>query len=279
MKGVIVAAGYGTRLFPITKTIPKEMLPLLNKPAIEFIIDEFIDAGIREILIITSRRKKSLEDYFDREVELETVLTREKKLEKLAMIRPRDAEFYFVRQREMMGTGHALMLVEPFTGNDPFVVAYPDDIYSYQTPPPLQLMQMYEKTGCSVLSTLHNPPDLHRYGVLAIAPDNMHVQGIVEKPEPGSEPSREAAMGRYLFTSEIFKWLKEGYKDHKGGEFYHTHALSKLAEQGKLVYKQIEGTRLDLGDPAGYLRAILFYAYQNPELKDVLIRFRKENPF
>ena len=164
MKGLIIAAGYGTRFFPVTKTIPKEMLPLINKPSMDFIIDEFISSGIKDILIITSRRKKTLEDYFDREVELESILTKQGADEKLSIITPPDANIFFVRQKEMNGTGHALLLARPFIGNEPFVVAYPDDIIFSKKPLAKQLIEKYEETGCCVLSTLHNPPDINRHG-------------------------------------------------------------------------------------------------------------------
>ena len=141
MKGIIVAAGYGTRFLPVTKTIPKEMLPLLTKPSISFIVEEFVASGIREILIISSRRKKALEDYFDREMELEGVFQAESAKEKLEAITPLGANFYFVRQQEMKGTGHALLLAKTFVGEDPCVVAYPDDLVLGPKPLAAQLIE------------------------------------------------------------------------------------------------------------------------------------------
>ena len=278
MKGLIVAAGYGTRFLPVTKTIPKEMLPLIDTPSIDFIVNEFVSSGITEILIITSRRKKGLDDYFDREMELETVFTREGATEKTDKIGPAEANIFFVRQREMRGTGHALLLARPFMGDAPFVAAYPDDLHFGAPPLARQLVDLYEATGCSVMATIHDPPNLHRYGVLEIAPDDLHVTDIVEKPAPGSEPSREVSIGRYLYTPDIFDYLQEGWKKHieaagdhaATNEYYHTYALKKLMKQNRVAYKRTEGLRLDTGTPEGYLRAILRYARERPELRAVL---------
>lgn len=291
MKGVIVAAGYGTRFLPATKTVPKELLPLIDRPAIDFVIDEFLAAGIREILIISSRRKHALEDYFDREVELESVFRSEGAAAKLEAVRPPNAEFQFVRQRKMLGTGHALMLAESFVGESPFVVAYPDDLQHGGTPPARLLREAYNATGCSVLATISDPPNLERYGVLSLAADGLHVEGIVEKPAPGTEPSREASLGRYLYTPELFPLLREGWQAHLAAagvpadvqalppaacavegvpEYFHTYALNKLMQAGKVVFARIDGERLDTGSPAGYLRAILRYAAGRPDLVDVL---------
>ncbi|MBI9106259.1 MAG: UTP--glucose-1-phosphate uridylyltransferase [Spirochaetales bacterium] len=270
MKGLIVAAGYGSRFLPVTKTIPKEMLPLIDKPSIAFIVEEFIASGINEILIITSRRKKVLEDFFDREVELEGVFSAEGDADKAKKIAPYEAKIFFVRQQEMMGTGHALMQARPMMGNEAFVVAYPDDLHFGDKPLAGQLIEKYNETGCSVMATIHNPPNLERYGILKLADDNLHVTDIVEKPAPGSEPSQEASIGRYLYTPEIFDYLEEGWAAHKGGEYYHTYALNKMMREGRVVYKETEGERLDTGAPEGYLRAILRYAAQNPELSAVL---------
>jgi len=267
---VILAAGYGSRFLPITKSIPKEMLPLINKPAIDFIIEEFIKSRIEDILIITSRRKKSLEDYLDREVELETVFNAEGSKGKLERVRPHNARFFFTRQQSMRGTGHALLLTKPFVGNEPFVVAYPDDLHFGGTPLAAQLIEVYRETGCSVLSTIYDPPNLDRYGVIDVDDDNLHVRDIVEKPETGKEPSREASIGRYLYTPEIFEYLEEGLKDHSKGEYYHTPALKKMAAEGKVVYTRMKGERYDVGEPEGYLRAILKYARTIPQLVPVI---------
>ncbi len=273
MKGIIVAAGYGTRFLPVTKTVPKELLPVGVKPSIAYIVDEFIQSGIQEILIISSRRKKALEDYFDREVELEELFDREGKRDKLALIQAPAARISFVRQTEMRGTGHALLQVRPFLGDEACVVAYPDDLVVGGRPLAAQLVDMHQKTGKCVLATILEPGDVSRYGVVDPGPDGLGVRGFVEKPLPGSEPSHEVSIGRYLYTPEFFQWLEEGWKRHEKGEYFHSYALDKMIERNKVVFTRTEGQRLDTGDPAGYLEAILRNAAADPSLKPTLDAF------
>lgn len=274
MKGVIIAAGYGTRFLPVTKTIPKEMLPVIDKPAVGFIVDEFINSGIKEILILTSRRKKALDDYFDRDPELEALFLREGSTDKLSKIAPPDADIFFKRQSEMKGTGHALLQVKEFTGESPFVVAYPDDLHMGKTPLSAQLIKRYMETGCCVMSALYDPPHLERYGVLKISSDDFHVEDILEKPAPGTELGKEASIGRYLFTPDIFPFLEEGWKIHcesgNRGEYFHIYALKKLMDMKKVTYCIIEGERLDVGTPEGYLRTIIRYASEDPLFRRII---------
>ena len=271
MKGVIVAAGYGSRFLPATKTIPKEMLPLLNRPSIDFIIEEFTDSGIEEILVITSRRKKILEDYLDREVELESVFEDKGDDAKLRSIAPTDAKVFFVRQREMLGTGHALLQARPFLGNEPFVVAYPDDIHFGTPPLSKQLIDVYKRTGCSVLATIHDPPDIQRYASLAIDSDGEHVLDMIEKAEPGTEPSREASIGRFLYSEGFIEALADGWNRHSGGgEYYHVDGLKAQMKERKVVYCRFTGTRLDMGTPEGFLRALIRHASDNPQYREIL---------
>ena len=268
IKGVILAAGYGSRFLPATKTIPKEMLPLIDKPAISFIVDEFIEAGIEDILIITSRRKKVLDDFFDREVELESVFEKEGQKEKLATIQPLPARFYFVRQQKMSGTGHALLLAKAFTGDDPFVVAYPDDIVFSETSLSRQLIQAYQKTGKGVLAVKNLiGKDVSRYGVVDPLDHKnpCSIRAIVEKPPRGTEPSNLVSYGRYLYTPAIYPLLETGLAQHQGGEFYHVDAVNALAEAGKMCALTFEGERLDTGEPMGFLEAICRYALTREE--------------
>ncbi len=276
MKGVIIAAGYGTRFLPVTKTVPKELLPVGTRPSIAFIVDEFLASGIEEIIIVSSRRKKSLEDYFDREVELEEVFSREGRQDKLALVAPPKARFSFVRQTEMRGTGHALLQAKPFLGGGPCVVAYPDDLHIGSPPLARQLIELHAKTGKSVLATILEPGDVSRYGVVGPGADGVSVASFVEKPAPGAEPSHEVSIGRYLYTAEFFDLVEEGWGRHKGGEYFHTYALDRLIAAGKVAFTRASGTRLDTGDPAGYLDAILFDAAANPALRPVLERFARE---
>ena len=278
MKGVILAAGYGTRFLPATKTIPKEMFPLIDTPAIELIIQEFREAGIKDILIVTSRRKKALEDYFDREVEMENAFAEEKGAEKkLQAIIPGTENIFFLRQREMAGTGDALLLVEPFVGDSPFVVAYPDDILIEGPSLAGQLMKVYEQTRKTVLAAKDIPTgDISRYGVLdAQAQDEIIVvNGVVEKPPVGQEPSRLVSFGRYLYTPDLFPALRETRETITDGkEFTQTSAINKLAAEGKVVAQQLEGEWLDVGAPQGYLEAIVEYGLRRPEFRDGLLGF------
>jgi len=272
MKGVIITAGYGTRFLPVTKTIPKEMLPLITRPSIDFVVEELVASGITEILFVTSRRKKALEDYFDREMELEGVFRASGDQAKLARIAPPKVKCYFVRQAEMHGTGDALLYARAFVGDEPFVAAYPDDLHFGEKPLALQLIEEWEKTGCSVLATLHDPPEINRYGVISIAEDGRHVTGIVEKPPKGQEPSREASIGRFLYAPDFLPQLARERERHREGEFYHTPALLALARKGRVVYRRVEGERLDTGEPGGYLEAIIRYARRDPALSRELDR-------
>jgi len=274
MKGIIVAAGYGTRFLPVTKTVPKEMLPVVNVPSIDFIVDEFVKSGIEDIIIISSRRKKVLEDYFDREIELESIFEKEGKGDRLERISPpANVRFAYVRQQRMLGTGHALLQVKGLIGNEACVVAYPDDLHLGENPLAAQLIETWRETGCSVMASVYEKGDVSRYGVLDIAADGRHVRAIVEKPARGSEPSHEVSIGRYLYTPEFFEYLEEGWERHDGGEYYHIYALNKLMDAGKVVYRRLSGERLDTGEPEGYLDAILRYADTVPSLRRVVDSF------
>ncbi len=276
MKGVIIAAGYGTRFLPVTKTVPKELLPVGTKPSIAFIVDEFLASGIDEIIVVSSRRKKALEDYFDREIELEEVFRREGKTDRLALIEPSRAKVSFVRQTEMRGTGHALLQARPLLGGEPCVVAYPDDLHIGSPPLSRQLVELHARTGKSVLATVLEPGDVSRYGVVGPGPDGVSVLSFVEKPPRGMEPSHEVSVGRYLYTPEFFDLIEEGWDRHSGGEYFHTYALDRLIAAGKVAFVRASGTRLDTGDPAGYLEAVLIDAAANPALRPVLERFARE---
>ncbi|UPA17721.1 UTP--glucose-1-phosphate uridylyltransferase [Borrelia puertoricensis] len=270
MKGIILAAGYGTRFLPITKTIPKEMLPILNKPSIDYIIEEFTSSGIKEILIITSRRKSVLDNYFDREIELEIVFTKECKKDLLEKIKLKDINVSFIRQNEMMGTGHALLHAKPWIGTENVIVAYPDDLHVGSPSLTTQLIELHKKTGKNILSVIENPKDINRYGVIKLNKDNIHVKDIVEKPEIGKEPSNKASIGRFLYTHEFFKFLEEGFKIHQKGEYHHIYALRKLMSENKVLYKEIEGERLDIGDIGGYLEAIIKIAKRDDKLLQII---------
>ena len=275
MKGVILAAGYATRFLPASKTIPKEMFPLIDRPAIDFIVQEMADSGIRDILLVSSRRKKVMEDYFDREVELSSAFSKSNEFEKLEVIKPIEVNIFTLRQQYMMGTGNALMLVEPFVDNEPFVVAYPDDIVLGEKPLSKQLIETWEKTGSTVLAVKQMQEDqLSRYGV--IEPENsgkiMKVKKMVEKPKQGAAPSRFVSFGRYLYTSDLFDALKTSDKNHSHrGEFTQTEAINHLAANGMVSAVEFEGTRYDLGEPLGFLTSAMQIGLMRPEYKKPLL--------
>ena len=275
MKGVILAAGYATRFLPASKTIPKEMFPLIDRPAIDFIVQEMADSGIRDILLVSSRRKKVMEDYFDREVELSSAFSKSNEFEKLEVIKPIEANIFTLRQQHMMGTGNALMLVEPFVDNEPFVVAYPDDIVLGEKPLSKQLIETWEKTGSTVLAVKQMQEDqLSRYGV--IEPENsgkiMKVKKMVEKPKQGAAPSRFVSFGRYLYTSDLFDALKTSDKNHSHrGEFTQTEAINHLAANGMVSAVEFEGTRYDLGEPLGFLTSAMQIGLMRTEYKKPLL--------
>ncbi len=275
MKGVILAAGYATRFLPASKTIPKEMFPLIDRPAIDFIVQEMVDSGIQDILLVSSRRKKVMEDYFDREVELTSAFSRSNEFEKLEVIKPIEANIFTLRQQYMMGTGNALMLVEPFVDNEPFVVAYPDDIVLGEKPLSKQLIETWEKTGNTVLSVQELEEDqLWRYGVIDTDGDGniMNVKKMVEKPEHGTAPSRFVSFGRYLYTPELFDALRTSDKSHSSkSEFTQTEAINHMAALGKVSAVKFEGTRYDLGEPLGFLTSAMQIGLQRSEFKDTLL--------
>ena len=280
MKGIILAAGYGTRFLPGSKTIPKEMFPLIDTPAIDLIVREMIQAGIRDILIVTSRRKKPLEDYFDREVELEYSFNDSGVVEKLALIEPLNVNLFFLRQKRMAGTGDALLLTEPFIGNSPFIVAYPDDVQIAGPSLSGQLQELYNDTGCTVLAAQEVPTgDISRYGVMQTEMRNgvEYVTNMVEKPPPGTEPSRLVGFGRYLYTPKLYEALKESLPRHpRNREFTQTDAINALVAEGGVVAQRIDGQLVDLGTPQGYLHAFIEYGLKRSEFRGDLLRFMAE---
>lgn len=279
MKGVILAAGYASRFLPASKTIPKEMFPLVDRPVIDFIVQEMVDSGIEDILLVSSRRKKSMEDYFDREVELATNFAQSGSFEKLERIEPIEANIFTLRQQYMMGTGNALMLVEPFVQNEPFVVAYPDDIVMGEPPLAKQLINAYNKTGNTILAvkSLGEEEDISRYGV--IEPENeeyddvLNIRAMVEKPMTGTEPSRLVSFGRYLYTPEIFDVLRKTEHSHQHGEFTQTDAINLLARKGRVSALQFIGERYDVGEPLGYVKTTVLMALKDKSIRNELLEF------
>lgn len=271
VKGVIVAAGYGSRFLPMTRVVPKELLPIVDRPAIDYVVREFVDAGIEDVLVITSRRKKALDDWFDRDPELEGKFA----AERLGIPKIRAS---FVRQTEMKGTGHALLLARAFVGDDAFVVAYPDDLFADGVTDEgnctAQLMKLHARTGCTVLACGDLAgEDVSRYGVVDTVTegDVLRVRGMIEKPAKGTTTSTLVSWGRYLYTPEVFEALDAGFAKHEKGEFFATDAIAALAERGRVVAQIIPNARYDTGDQLGYLTTVIEFALKHPELGDDLL--------
>jgi len=264
MKAVIPAAGLGTRMLPVTKSQPKEMLPILNKPAIHYVVEEAVKSGCDSILIITGRGKRALEDYFDRNFELEEFLKKRGKVDELNMIREISemADIMYVRQKEPLGLGHAVLMAEKYVGDEPFVVLLGDDIIVNDRPATKKLIDIYEEHGDPVIAVTEiRPNDSKKYGVIKPSPLSVPplyvIDDLVEKPEPSEAPSNLAIVGRYLLTPEIFSYLKE-VKPGKNGEYQLTDALRLYIFTKRMLGYKIEGVRLDIGSLESWLEANIF---------------------
>lgn len=276
-KAVIPAAGFGTRMLPATKAVPKEMLPILNKPCIQYIVEEAVYAGIQEILIITGRTKKAIEDHFDRSPELELHLEQSRKSSMLTEVKAISdlVDIHYVRQKTPLGLGHAILCAKSFVGNEPFAVLLGDDIIQAQTPVTHQLMQMYDDLDTTLLGVQRVPTeDAAKYGIVdplttPALSDNpggiIGVRGVVEKPSPESAPSNLAVLGRYILPASIFDALEQTPLGH-GGELQLTDAIQQLALAGRVSAYQFEGMRHDIGQLDGWLRANISFAMANPVL-------------
>ena len=271
-KAVIPVAGMGTRFLPITKSVPKEMLPIVDRPTISYIVDEAIKSGIEEILFITSSYKKCLEDYFDRNYELEHRLEKSNKLDKLEEIKNigTGAKFYYIRQGEPMGSGHAISLAKSFVGNEPFAVMYGDDImYSDSVPVLKQLIDVYEKYDSSVLGCMEvNKEVIDRYGVVKLNKDGS-IETVIEKPSVDKAPSNIASLGRYIIKPEIFNYI-ENLKPSINGEIQFTDAMMNMMKDYKYMPCIFDGKYYDTGSKDGYLKANIEFALRRDDLKDKL---------
>ena len=273
-KAVIPAAGLGTRFLPATKACPKEMLPIVDKPTIQYIIEEALASSITDILIISGRTKRAIEDHFDRAPELEENLAEHGKEELLKMVKDIGAiNIHFVRQKEPLGLGHAILCAERFVGNEPFAVLLGDDVvYNDEYPCLKQLIDVYNQTGGSVLGCQTVPQEkVSAYGIVASEPtDNeriFKVNDMVEKPAVEDAPSRLAVLGRYIITPEIFRILDHTAPD-KGGEIQLTDALKVLSRQQDMYAYDFIGRRYDIGDKQGYLEAQVEFALRRDDLRD-----------
>ena len=280
-KAIIPAAGLGTRFLPATKAQPKEMLPIVDKPTLQYIIEECVASGIEEILIITGRNKKSIEDHFDRSVELEMELEKSGKEEMLKMVRKISdmVNIHFIRQKEPRGLGHAILCAKTFVGNEPFAVLLGDDVvYNDNKPCLKQLIDCYEEYKTSVLGVQTvEPQDVNKYGIvggLHIEDRVYKVKNLIEKPAVEEAPSNVAILGRYIITPKIFEIL-ENTKPGKGNEIQLTDALLELIKHEAMYAYDFEGRRYDVGDKLGFLQATVEYALRKKELRDGFIEYLK----
>ena len=269
-KAIIPAAGLGTRFLPATKAQPKEMLPIVDTPAIQFIVEEAVASGIEELLIITGRNKRSIEDHFDRSLELEMQLKEHGKYDMLKMIEEiSDIQIHFIRQKEARGLGHAVLCARQFVGDEPFAVLLGDDIVDAKVPCLAQLIDVYEDYGGSVLGVQQVPKSqVSRYGIVEpreVKPNVWQAIGLVEKPEIERAPSRLAVLGRYVLTPALFDIL-EHTAPGAGEEIQLTDAICELARREKVYAYRFEGRRYDIGDKEGFLEATVEFALRRSDL-------------
>ena len=276
-KAIIPAAGLGTRFLPATKAQPKEMLPIVDTPAIQFIVEEAIASGIEELLIITGRNKRSIEDHFDRSLELEMQLKEHGKYDMLKMIEEiSDIRIHFIRQKEARGLGHAVLCARQFVGEEPFAVLLGDDLVDAKVPCLAQLIDVYKDYGGSVLGVQQVPKSqVSRYGIVdprEVKPNVWQAVGLVEKPAVESAPSRLAVLGRYVLTPAVFDLL-EHTMPGAGAEIQLTDAIGELARREKVYAYRFEGRRYDIGDKEGFLEATVEQALKRPEIRDEFMAY------
>lgn len=272
-KAVIPVAGLGTRLLPATKTVPKELLPVVDIPAIQYVVEEAVAAGITEVIFVTGRGKDSIEDHFDVAPELEQVLAeRGQKEMGEALKRIGDMiDVVAIRQKRPLGLGHAVLCARDLVGNEPFAVLLGDDLIDAEVPCTRQLLNVFEETGESVVALMEVPPEeVHRYGVIGgpqIRPRLYEINDMIEKPSAQDAPSRLAIIGRYVLRREIFGLL-EKLPPGRGGEIQLTDGLQGLVRERKVYGFRFSGDRYDVGDKFGFVRANVAYALKRPELCD-----------
>ena len=277
-KAIIPAAGLGTRFLPATKAQAKEMLPIVDKPTLQYIIEEAIASGIEEILIVTGRNKKSIEDHFDRSVELELELEQKGKKEMLDMVKEISnmVNIHYIRQKEPKGLGHAVHCAKSFIGNEPFGVMLGDDIVDAEVPCLKQMIDVYDEYKTTVLGVQEvDRENVDKYGILDVKhiEDRVYkVKDMVEKPSVEEAPSNIAILGRYIITPEIFNILEE-QAPGKGGEIQLTDALQTLATKEAIYAYNFEGRRYDVGDKLGFLQSTVDFALKRPELREEFIEF------
>jgi UTP--glucose-1-phosphate uridylyltransferase len=279
-KAVIPVAGLGTRFLPATKTVPKELLPIVDIPSIQYVVQEAVDAGIEEIIFVTGRGKDGIEDHFDDAPELEQVLADRGQLEMVKMLRriAEMTEVVSVRQKKPLGLGHAVLCARDLVGAEPFAVMLADDLIDSETPCIRQLSDIFERTDESVVALMEVPEtEVQQYGIIKgkVLKEGLYqIEATVEKPSAKDAPSRMAIIGRYVLRPEIFSILQK-LPPGKGGEIQLTDGLAQLVRERKVYGCEFLGDRYDIGDKFGFVRATVAYALKRPDLKDKLLEYLK----
>ncbi|WP_096203103.1 UTP--glucose-1-phosphate uridylyltransferase GalU [Bacillus sp. FJAT-45350] len=277
-KAIIPAAGLGTRFLPATKAMPKEMLPIVDKPTIQYIVEEAVMSGIEDIIIVTGKGKRAIEDHFDYAFELEQNLMEKGKVELLREVRKSSnmVDIHYIRQKEPKGLGHAVWCARKFIGDEPFAVLLGDDIVTAEKPCLKQLIEQYEETRASVIGVQTVADnETHKYGIvdpITSIGRRYSVNQFVEKPEPGTAPSNLAIMGRYVLTPEIFMFLDQ-QQTGAGGEIQLTDAIQNLNEIQRVFAYDFEGKRYDVGEKMGFVKTTIEFALQNEELRAELLEY------
>lgn len=281
-KVVIPAAGFGTRFLPATKSLPKEMFPIVDTPTLQYVVEEAVKSGITDVLIILGKNKKCIEDHFDYAVELENLLAKAGKNAEIKVVRDIAdmANFHYIRQKEMKGSGHAILLAKAFVGNEPFGVIYGDDVvYNPSSPALSQLIKAYETTGKTIVGCQNVPrEEAIKYGVVQpglVKGRYTEIKGFVEKPPIDKLPSTLASMGRYVLTPDIFDIL-ETTPPSPSGEVYLTDAILTLANTSGAYAYDFEGKRYDVGDKVGYIEASIEYGLRDDTINDKLKDYLKK---
>lgn len=274
-KAIIPAAGLGTRFLPATKAMPKEMLPIIDKPTIQYIVEEAVESGIEDIIIVTGKGKRAIEDHFDHAFELEHRLSSTGKIELLKEVqRPGQVDIHYIRQKEAKGLGHAVWCARRFIGNEPFAVLLGDDIVSSHVPCLKQLIEQYEQTNSPIIGVQSVPEDqTYRYGIVEpkeFAGKRCSVRNLIEKPPLGQAPSTMAIMGRYILTPEIFDFL-DLQETGAGGEIQLTDAIGRLNELRQVYAYDFDGIRYDVGEKLGFILTTIDFALHNEELRYPLL--------
>jgi UTP--glucose-1-phosphate uridylyltransferase len=278
-KAVFPVAGFGSRFLPVTKASPKEMMPVVDKPLIQYAVEEAAAAGITEMIFVTGRHKRAIEDHFDKAYELETELERKGKealLNQVRSVLPEGVRCIYLRQPEALGLGHAVLCAQPVVGDHPFAVLLADDLMDSQPPAIARMAEVFDKEGCSLLGVEQVPRDqTDSYGIVTIDPmqgDLARIHSIVEKPKPADAPSNLAVIGRYVLTPRIFELLSE-VTPGAGGEIQLTDAISKMLGHERVLAVRLPGRRFDCGSKLGYLQATIEYGVRHAEVGEAFARY------